>query len=102
MGERKSEGAQGGEEVRAVACVVESARLLPCDTGSLECWWLLQWMMATSLGAWRASSNLFICGPLTTGIPLVVRNSLSCQSMCNKVSIFRVWIDINPLPFGEK
>ena len=23
-------------------------------------------------------------------------------SMCNKVSIFRVCIDINPLPFGEK
>ena len=72
----------GAKEVfRAVCLATKSALLLPWETRSLEVWWPRQWTTATSVGKLRASSNLAMRGPLTIGVPLVVRNPRSCQRM---------------------
>lgn len=66
---------------RSAPEATESALALLKATGFLEDWCPQQWIMATSIGSWRASKRLAIRDPLNMEVPLVLRKPPSFQNV---------------------
>ena len=67
--------------------------MFPMAIGELLFWWPWQWIMATLFGAWTAFMSLAMRGPFKMGVPLVVRNPLSCHSIQCECAMRKAYLE---------
>lgn len=69
------------------------AWLLPMATRPEPLWQLLQCIMETPAGSWRASISLRIRGPWATGDPWEVRKPRSAQIAAWEWTIWKAYLE---------